>query len=305
MASAEQRNRTVIIGILAICVLMLVSVTTCQKRQAGTETTLGEGLVRLGDIPAAQVNGTTIYQSDVRNVAIEQSKISKDAEFSPGDPVFEAVLSDLIDQRVMALAALERSLDQEKAAKRRLAQARERILGNVLVEAHLRETVTDEAARQIFDAQAGLRSRGTEVRARHIQLADLESAKNILARLDKGESFEALALAFSTDRASRENSGDLGYVTNDMLSPEFTRNIFGADIGAPLPIFQTEAGWHVAEVLDRRAAPVPAFEDVRSEILSQMTYSQIKTLLEDLRAKAQIRRLAPDIATESPAKTKD
>lgn len=303
MAASEQRNRTIMIGIIGLCVILLATVTTCQSRKEAPEPVLGEAIVRLGDMPVAQVNGTAIYESDVRSVAIEQGKIEKDAQLPQGDPVFVAILNELIDQRIMALAALERSLDQEKSAKRRLAQARERILSNVLVEEHLRETVTDDAARQIFDAQAELRDRGMEIRARHIQLADLESAKNIIARLDKGESFESLALAFSTDRASRENSGDLGYFTNDMLDPEFTRVVFSAEIKAPIPVFQTEAGWHVAEVLDRRRARQPDFEEMRDDIISQMTYNQIKTLLDELRAAAQVKRLKSP--AENPPLSKD
>lgn len=293
MATIEQRNRRIIGGVLCLCILLLAAATVWQNRGQSGGVDLGAGLVRLGDQPAAQVNGTIIYESDVRDVAIEQGKLKKTASISRGEPLFEAILDELIDQRIMALAALERSLDQETPAKRRLAQARERILGNLLVETRLKDKVSDETAQQLFETQAALRNRGMEVRARHIQLEDIESAKNIVARLEKGESFESLALAFSTDRASRENEGDLGYFTNDMLDPEFTQMVFGAEVGAQLPIFQTTDGWHVVEVLNKRRVSVPEFEDMRAEIINQMTYNEIKTLLDELRAKADIERVAP------------
>lgn len=121
----------------------------------------------------------------------------------------------------------------------------------------------------------------------------------IMQRLEKGERFGALALAFSNDRASRDSSGDLGYFTNDMLDPVLTRKAFSADMGVVLAPFKTEAGWHVMEVLDRRRAPEPSFEDMQGDIMSRMTYDEIKKLLGDLRARAQIEYLTQISAQSS------
>ncbi len=298
----QQLIRTILIVFLGLCVLLLVAVTTFQSRNFNSEAPpLGEGIVRLGDVPVVQVNGTSIYMSDVRQVAqAEYPDIDLDT-LKPGDPVFRKVLDQLIDQRLMAIEALTLSLDQQKEAKRRLSQARERILGNVLVESHLRKTVNNETARQLFEAQAALRDRGQEVRARQIVVADETSAKQILDRLDKGESFEALALAYSIDRASRESAGDLGYFTNDMMDPILTQTAFSAAVGTRVPLFKTDAGWHILEVLDKRQAREPTFDEVQDDIKSIMTYDEISKLLKSLRSKARIERF-PAAETSTPPK---
>lgn len=291
MATSPQTNRTIMFAILCIGVFVLAIVAISQNRDAST-TPLGEGIVRLGDVPIAEVNGTVIYMSDVRSVAQARNPDVDMSGLPPNDPEFIDVLDELIDQRLMALEALSMSLDQQAEAKRRLAQANERILGNVLVENHLQTRVNEETARQIYDAQAGLRNRGIEVRARQILLSDEASAKLIVDRLEAGEDFSTLALAFSTDRVSRDNGGDLGYFTRDMLGPELTRRAFNADIGERVPIFRSNQGWHVLEVLGRRRAPEPTFEDVKEDIISRMTYDEIRTLLDGLRNKAAIERLS-------------
>ena len=293
MATQEQRNRTFIVAILCICILILVSVTRCQSPSGiETEAALGESVGRIGDPPVAQVSGTQIYLSDVQNTAITQQLVAKDVLVEPSDRVYQQVLSELIDQRLMALEAMKRSLDQNRSAKQRLAQAREQILSSLLVEEHLRATVTEEAARQIFDAQASLRERGTEVRARQIVLLDEASAKEVWSRLEAGESFAALALAFSTDRASRESAGDLGYFTGDMLDPVLTQKAFAAEAGERIPPFQTSMGWHIVEVTNRRPAPEPTYDEMRTEIKNLMTYEAIDGLLAELRAAGQVKRLA-------------
>lgn len=288
-----------ILVLFGLGALILASITGREKPDSDPDFT--GGVVRLGDQPAAMVNGSAIYMSDVRNVAFAQNLIQEGAQLTPESPEFDQVLNELIDQRLMAQAAMNRSLDQQSEAKRRLAQTRERVLGNILVEEHLRETVNETTMRQMYDAQSAIRERGTEVRARHILLPEETMANEILRRLGDGESFQALAVAYSQDRASRDSGGDLGYFSTDMLDPEFTRVAFDTVPGERAGPFKTEHGWHILEVLDRRQARVPGFEDMRAEILKFMTYDEIQKLLASLRDNADIQRLDQEIATDSDA----
>lgn len=190
-------------------------------------------------------------------------------------------------------------LDAQDGARRRLAQARERILGNVLVEEHLKTTVTEEAARKIYDAQASIRNRGSEVRARHILVADKELADIVMQQIEKGEGFPALASAYSTDRATRDNGGDLGYFTFDMFDPEFSRFAFETPTGQVAGPFQTALGWHILRVIDKRQAREPTFEETRQEIMTVMTYDEIDKLVKRLRSEGTIERLEVQGASPS------
>lgn len=299
MTDTSQTHRTRIIAIAVLVgVGILVAATMLgQSKDAPTDNDFTGGVVRLGDQPAAMVNGSTIYMSDVRNVAYTQNLVPEGENVAPGDAAFEQVLNELIDQRLMAQAAMNRSLDQQSEAKRRLAQTRERVLGNILVEEHLKGTVNETTMRQMYDAQAVIRERGTEVRARHILLPEEPMAKEILRRLDEGESFQSLAVAYSQDRASRESAGDLGYFSNDMLDPEFTRVVFDTPPGERVGPFKTDHGWHIVEVMDRRQARAPGYDDMRSEILKFMTLEEIQKLLTSLRSTADIQKLDESAGT--------
>lgn len=293
MTDTKNSRPTMIIAVTVFVGLGLLVFGAIVGSGSGTDQdpNFTGGVVRLGDTPAAMVNGSMIYTSDVQNVAQAQNLIGENDLIDPDDPVFDQVLSELIDQRLMAQAAINRALDQQSEAKRRLAQTRERVLGNILVEEHLKQTVNETTMRQMYEAQTALRERGVEARARHIQLPDEAMANEIIRRLDAGESFEALALAFSQDRASRDNAGDLGYFARDMLDAELTRQAFTAPIGERVGPFKTELGWHVMEVLDRRQAKLPSFEETRQDIKTFMTYEEINKLLISLRETAEIEKL--------------
>ena len=269
-----------------------IALSGCQDRLVMSDNSpFGEGVVRLGDTEVAEIDGTKIYLSDVERTAASQGLIEQGSPLTPGQPVFQKVLDELIDQRLLALDALRQSLDQEDETRRRLAAARERILGNLLVENHLRNTVNETTIRRMYDEQAGLRDRGEEVQARHILLKDEETAKQVAKKLADGEDFAALARELSEDEGSRDSGGNLGYFTNDMLEAKFTNVAFATQKGDISDPFETEYGWHVLQVQNRRKAPQPTFEEMRSEILNFMTYDEIQNILKSLRAQGDVKLL--------------
>lgn len=278
--------------VTSLTFLGAVMLTSCQDRLVMSDNSpFGEGVVRLGDTEVAEIDGTKIYLSDVERMAASQGLIEESSPLTPGQPIFQKVLDELIDQRLLALDALRQSLDQEDETRRRLAAARERILGNVLVENHLKNTVTKTTIRRMYDEQAGLRDRGDEVQARHILLKDEETAKEISKKLAEGEDFAALARELSEDEVSRDRGGNLGYFTTDMLEATFTKVAFATKKGETSQPFKTEHGWHILHVQNRRKVPQPSFEDMRSEILNFMTYDEIQNILKSLRAQGDVKLL--------------
>jgi peptidyl-prolyl cis-trans isomerase C len=236
-----------------------------------------------GDVIAARVGGTVITVSEVRREAVARELIEDSAELPAGDPVFQEALSELIDQRLLALEAARRGLDQDPEARRRLAAAEERILSNVLVENAIAQAVTDEAVERVYDEQAQLAPRSTEVRARHILVESREEAAEAIRILADGVSFSDLAMRISRDPATRLIGGDLGYFTRAGMIPVFAEVAFATEEGAVSAPFETEFGWHVLTVVDRRTQPRASLETMRPNIVRFLTLQEIDALLTDLR----------------------
>ncbi len=253
------------------------------------------------DPVVARGEGTLIRRSDVEREALAQDS-ENNVGLQPGDPEFQRVLEELIDQRLLALEARRRGLHRSEEARRRLALAEERILGNVLLETALADAVSGDTIERIYQEQIRLIPLGEEIRARHILVDTRAEADAIAQLLADGRDFAELAVAMSQDPATRLEGGDLGYFTRQGILPSFGAVAFATPEGGISQPFQTESGWHILQVVDRRRQPPPSLEQMRPVISQFYMYDQLAALVDELRLQAEIER--PEL-TAPPAPDAD
>jgi peptidyl-prolyl cis-trans isomerase C len=247
-----------------------------------------------GDDPIlARIGLTTLRHSDVMREAVARGLSAEATPDNVADPAYQEILDGLIDQRLMAIEARRRGLDDGEDARIRLALAEERILGNVLLETVVNDRATEETVRRIYEAQIRLIPLGDEVRARHILVETREEAEEIKRLLDGGADFAELAIAVSQDAATRLEGGDLGYFTREGILPAFASIAFSTSIGEVSDPFPTEFGWHVLTVLSRRREQPPSMEELEPEIRRHLMFDEIQSLIEGLRAETRIERYEP------------
>lgn len=241
---------------------------------------------------AARVGGTVITINDVRREAAALGLIENPQALRPSDQEFRDTLSDLIDQRLLALEAVARDIQDEDEAWRRLAAAEERILGNILVENAIASAVSDDAVQQVYEEQSRLAPRTEEIRARHILVETREEADEVARLLAEGGDFGQLAAQVSRDLATRFSGGDLGYFTRSGILTGFAQVAFDTGEGEVSAPFETEYGWHVLQVMDRRLQPRESLDEVRPNIIRFLTLQGIDDLLEVLRERYPVTRVA-------------
>jgi peptidyl-prolyl cis-trans isomerase C len=280
----RRRSQSTIVAAIA-----LLALSGCGEGGVRGEDPFGPAIVRLGDALAAEVDGTPIYVSDVRREGVAQGLIDRSDPLGPGSPLYDQLLDELVDQRLLALEAMRRGLDDTDESLRRVAAARERILGNILVETVVDGAVTEDAVRRMYEEQVDLVELGDEVRARHILVDTLEEAREIITLLRGGGDFAQLALDRSRDQTTRAEGGDLGYFTPDQVTPAFSRAAFDTPVGQVSAPFRSEYGWHVLKVEDRRAEDPPTFEEMRPRIVRFMTFDEIQRLIDVLSSRAEVR----------------
>jgi peptidyl-prolyl cis-trans isomerase C len=244
--------------------------------------------VRIDPATAAVVNGEPIYIIDVELEALAQGLIERGENFEPTHPEFARVLDQLIDQTLMAQEAEARGLDQDEQARHRLEIARERILGNLLLESLVASEVTQGAIRDMYEEQVALQQLGDEVRLAQIVTETEAEANEVKAKLDAGEAFATLAFQYSTDLRTRAEGGELGWVAVDRLDPELVGEVGNTPVGNVSDPFETESGWVILKLNDRRQEAPKTFEEMRPDIVKFMTLTQISKILRDLRAEGQI-----------------
>ena len=282
------KNLTLKIPLLPLLAAPLLLVA-CQGQHVIAEKPLfGDKVVRLGDTVVAEVEGTSIYLSDVEHAAQAKGLISEDGHLTPKDPLFQSTLDELIDQRLLALEALKRSLDQDNETKRRLAMARERILADVVVADTLSKAITDDAVKRMYEEQKALQTKAPQIRARKLVVADEKTANQLKELIEKGGDFAELARTYSLDRNTRDLGGDIGWFTLDGVDTQ-TADVVAAlkkgEVSAP---YKTESGWAIIMRTGTRPTPNPGFAALKPKIIRLMTYDEIQKLLKSLRTHANI-----------------
>jgi len=90
-----------------------------------------------------------------------------------------------------------------------------------------------------------------EVRAEHILVKTKQEATELINKIENGQSFEDLAKIHSLC-PSGKNGGDLGYFGKGQMVPEFENPAFNMAIEEISEPIQTQFGWHIIKVIDKR-----------------------------------------------------
>lgn len=272
-------------------------------RIAGIAVALGLGLAACdrggdgdrpperGDRAVAKVDGRTVWVSDVKREAVAQGLIGEGEPLDASSELFRQMMEEVIDQKLLAAEAQRRKLDKDPVAERRLAAARDRVLGDMLVERTVADAVTEDNIKGLYEEQQKLARASLEIRARQIVLATAAEAEQVKKLLAAGASFEALAMERSRDAATRFNGGDLGYFTTDVMPEAYEAALQGARAGqlvGPIPV---EGGVALVRVEDVRQEQPITLDAARPQIVRFLTYDRIRDLLERLRAKAKVETL--------------
>ena len=213
----------------------------------------------------------------------------------PEDMRQAAVLNALIDIRVLAKAAEDAGMAEDKDFKARVAFLRSRALHNAYFEKKVVNTVTDEAIKARYDLEISNTAPEKEVDARHILLKTKEEAMVVIGELDAGKDFAELAKVKSTG-PSGANGGTLGYFGKGQMVPDFETAAFALENGAYTkePV-KTQFGWHVILKQDERDKQPPSFEESKAQIKQALLRENYITLIDGSRNNIKVEILDTDL----------
>lgn len=250
--------------------------------------------VTLGlNIPAHAADDAVVAK--VGNLEIRQSEFdlaiaNLDPQLAglPDEQKNLAALSGAIDVKLFLKDAEAEKLNETEDFRNRIRFISERELHNAYFRKHVSDAVTADEVKARYEKEIAALPQEEEVSARHILVATEEEAKAVIAELDAGKDFVELAKEKTLD-SNKEDGGDLGWFGKGRMVPEFETAAFGLEKGAytKTPV-QTQFGFHVIKLEDRRVAPPPALDQVEPQVRQLVMRDKYLALIEKAKAENKI-----------------
>lgn len=254
------------------------------------------GVLAMPGVPRAQdlakVNGKVITEADLK---LAETEIGPDLGSLPEPTKRRVLLEYIIETQLMADAAEKDKLTAGAEVDQRLNYWRRRALRDLYFDKAVKGGVRDADAKAFYDEQVKSAKPEEEVKARHILVETEALIKDVVVKLKGGADFEKLAQEVSKDPGSKDTGGDLGFFSRGQMVPQFEEAAFKLDKGQVSDPIQTQFGWHVIKVDEKRSRPLPTFDQVKDRLMASMIQQKAQAAGLDLRQKAEIEFLDVEI----------
>ncbi|CAM2193088.1 peptidylprolyl isomerase [Paraburkholderia sp. A1RI_3L] len=233
----------------------------------------------------AVVNGTPIPKS--RADALIAQLVHQGQQDTP--QLQTAVREELVNREILMQEAARRGLPTRPDIKAQIAVAQQTVVLRALIEDFMKNNApTDADIKARYDKlvhEAG----GKEYHLHHILVDNEQQAKDLIAKIKAGASFEDLAKQYSKDPGSGKNGGDLDWSDPRAYVPEFAAAAQKLQQGqmTDTPV-HTQFGWHIIRVDGIRDITPPPLEQVKTQIVQQMQQEKLQAFEENLRKQAKI-----------------
>lgn len=234
-----------------------------------------------------------IQEGAARKIAVPEAEIeARIGQIRSQFPTQEAFTQALAQQKI--------TVDQLRA------DARSEMMVTKVLQAEIEPKVAVQpaAVADFYTKNPDQFKQGEQVRASHIligfpQNADAAAkqaakvkAEGILKQVKSGGDFAALAKANSTDTGSAVNGGDLNYFERGQMVGPFDQAVFSLPTGQTSDLVETQFGFHIIKVTDKKAERAVPIDEVRPQIQqfleNQNRQAATQAFVESLKAKSKI-----------------
>lgn len=237
-----------------------------QAHESKPVITHPEGRVEASDLAAAQPGLRPEHRAAVQET----------------EGAAEALAKDLLIRRLVAERARTSGMLNDPVLARRLKLAEEKALFDLSMEMAEAKATDEKLLERLAKTEYSAypeKYRRESRRARHLLVRESRAcptsaesvAKDLLARLKNGESFETLASQYSDDAPSASKGGDLGWLEKGKTVPEFETALFSLKkAGDVSDIVKSQFGYHIIELLETRPTETIPFDEVRSSLIESI-----------------------------------
>jgi peptidyl-prolyl cis-trans isomerase C len=245
----------------------------------------------------AKVGDETVTEAEV---AVARDAFGSELGQVPPEQQHRVLVDAMVNIKLLAKAGRDAGVDKTPQFAERLKFLELQALRDTYVNETIVPAATPEALQKAYQDLVVKEFKPEEqVRARHILVDTKEAAEKIIADLKGGAKFEDLAK--QSKDPSGENGGDLGFFGKGQMVPPFEQAAFALEPGkiTETPV-QSEFGWHVIKVEEKRMSEPPPFAEVEEQLKQYVLRQKFDQLMTELRAKYPV-EIVGEEAEAAPA----
>ena len=232
----------------------------------------------------AKVNGQPVYLSQI----LKEYYSMVDADNQP-EAAFEKldnkmkynVVKSIILGDILEKKAIEAKVDEEDSYKKYLANAikeiRQKVFLDDLIAKNITQSAIDDEYKKIVDSMKD----AEEVKVEQLLFANEADASLAYAKAQKGETFDKIK-AEDEQQKIQIKYEVLDFFGNGDMLKNFETVSFGLNVGEISKPFETDFGWHVVKLLEKRKKAAPSLADSQDAIKSALTEAFIAKYVNDI-----------------------
>ena len=236
------------------------------------------------DTVVATVNGVDITAG---HMIVMAARLPQQYQQLPDEVLFPGLLEQLMQQAVLAG---DMSGELSKGSQLALENERRSFFAGEKMREITEGAITEDALNALYTERYANAEPAEEFNAAHILVETEEEAQAIKAEVEGGADFAEVAREKSTG-PSGPNGGDLGWFEKGMMVEPFEEAVLTMEPGQVSDPVQTQFGWHVILLKEKRLKEAPPLDQVRAELEIELQQNAIEAAVQEATESATVNRV--------------
>ena len=221
------------------------------------------------DTVVARVGETEITMGHVLGL---MARLPQEYRQLPDRTLFDGIVQQLVEQTAV-VQAMEEPLNRRLQVD--LDNSRREVMVNDRLARLADGAISDEALQALYSERYLQAEPEMEFNAAHILVSTEDEAQALRAELEAGEDFGHLAREHSGDPGSAEGGGSLGWFGAGQMVAPFEAALRSLEPGEVSQPVETQFGWHLIRLEERRTADTPPLDSVRDQLVAELQRTAI------------------------------
>lgn len=213
----------------------------------------------------------------------------------------EFLVNNFINAKLLEADVSKQKITETKEFKEKIDNAAKQLAITELLGKIVAEKVTPALIEQEYEKIIAELKNQEEIKVSHILVATQKEANAIKNRLNNGEKFATLAKKLSKDEGSKAKGGEMSYMRKGQLDPVFEKAAFALKKGEVSAPVQTQFGWHIIKLEDKRPLQLPTKEKGMEFAKAKLGELAVVNYVDELNKNADVKILIEKPAQKAPA----